>query len=40
MRAARARCIDVSMTASAVAAFVLIAIWFFFFADSPLAPVP
>ncbi len=30
--------IEVSMTASAVAALVLIAIWFFFFADSPLAP--
>ena len=30
--------IEVSMTASAIAALVLIAIWFFFFADSPLAP--
>ena len=31
--------LDVSMTASAVAALVLIAIWFFFFADAPLAPL-
>jgi hypothetical protein len=30
--------IDASMTASAVAALILMAIWFFFLADSPLAP--
>ena len=32
--------IDVSMTASAVAALILMAIWFFFLAESPLAPLP
>jgi hypothetical protein len=32
--------IDVAMTASAVAALVLMAIWFFFLAESPLAPLP
>ena len=30
--------IDMSMTASAVAALILMAVWFFFLADSPLAP--
>ena len=32
--------LDVSMTASAVAALVLMAIWFFFLAEAPLAPLP
>ena len=33
--------LDVSMTASAVAALVLMTVWFFFLADnSPLAPLP
>ena len=32
--------IDVSMTASAVAALVVMAIWFFFYATSTLAPLP
>jgi hypothetical protein len=31
---------DVSMTASAVTALILMAIWFFFLAESPLAPLP
>jgi hypothetical protein len=41
MRRARAprTLIDVAMTASAVAALVLMAIWFFFLAESPLAPM-
>jgi hypothetical protein len=42
-RARRARAprtlIDVAMTASAVAALALMAIWFFFLAESPLAPM-
>jgi hypothetical protein len=38
-RARRPRTLmDASMTASAVAALILMAIWFFFLADSPLAP--
>ena len=32
--------IDVSMTASAVAALILMTIWFFFLAEAPLAPLP
>ena len=32
--------IDIAMTASAVTALLLMAIWFFFLADSPLAPLP
>jgi hypothetical protein len=32
--------IDIAMTTSAVAALVLMAIWFFFLAESPLAPLP
>jgi hypothetical protein len=32
--------IDVSMTASAVAALIIMAIWFFFLAEAPLAPLP
>jgi hypothetical protein len=32
--------IDVSMTASAVTALVVMAIWFFFYATSTLAPLP
>jgi hypothetical protein len=32
--------IDLAMTASAWAAVVLLAIWFFFLAESPLAPLP
>ena len=32
--------LDVSMTASAVAALVLMAVWFFFLAEAPLAPLP
>jgi hypothetical protein len=31
--------IDVAMTTSAIAALVLMAIWFFFLAESPLAPM-
>ena len=40
LRRARGRrtLIDVSMTASAVAALILMTIWFFFLAESPLAP--
>ena len=42
LRRARAprRLIDLAMTASAWAAVVLLAIWFFFLAASPLAPLP
>jgi hypothetical protein len=42
LRRARARrsLLDLAMTASAWAALVLMAIWFFFLADSPLAPLP
>jgi hypothetical protein len=42
LRRARAprRLIDLAMTASAWAAVVLLAIWFFFIASSPLAPLP
>jgi hypothetical protein len=32
--------IDISMTASAVAALIVLAIWFFFYAKSMLAPLP
>ena len=32
--------IDISMTASAVTALVVMAIWFFFYATSTLAPLP
>ena len=32
--------LDVSMTASAVAALMLMAVWFFFLAEAPLAPLP
>ena len=32
--------IDVAMTASAVAALLLLVIWFFFLAETPLAPLP
>jgi hypothetical protein len=32
--------IDVAMTGSAIAALVLLAVWFFFLAESPLAPLP
>jgi hypothetical protein len=32
--------IDISMTASAVTALIVMAIWFFFFAKSTLAPLP
>ena len=38
--AGRARCMDMSMTASAVAALVLMTVWFFFLAEAPLAPLP
>ena len=42
LRRARGRrtLLDVSMTASAVAALVLMTIWFFFLADTSLAPLP
>jgi len=32
--------IDVAMTVSAVTAMLVLAIWFFFFAESPLSPMP
>jgi hypothetical protein len=32
--------LDVSMTASATAALILLTVWFFFLAESPLAPLP
>ena len=32
--------IDIAMTASAVAALILMTIWFFFLAEAPLAPLP
>ena len=32
--------LDVAMTASATAALLLMGIWFFFLAESPLAPLP
>jgi flagellar biosynthesis protein FliQ len=42
LRRARGRrtLLDVSMTASAIAALVLMAVWFFFLAEAPLAPLP
>ena len=32
--------LDVSMTASATVALILMTVWFFFLAESPLAPLP
>ena len=32
--------LDMSMTASAVAALILMTVWFFFLAEAPLAPLP